>query len=272
MQLDRTRIAVRQRDFPDLLDLALHVVSGQFLPLLFWLAVGVGPVLLLNAWLFSDMVELMLDEPSEAIVFYPWLLAALMLFQEPIATAPLTLYLGKTMFLERPRARRLLLDWLRALPQLFLFLVLPRLVVSFCLPLAVLLIALRPHLAEIILLERTPLAHRPGQGPSTWTRSGRLHSAAGEIVSRVILGGLAAVLLSVAFWLTLGYLHSQVLGAGGYWYWMWLVYLPLALWMSTGFLIVVRFLSYLDLRIRQEGWELELQLRAEAARLASAIA
>jgi hypothetical protein len=29
---------------------------------------------------------------------------------------------------------------------------------------------------------------------------------------------------------------------------------------------VVRFLSYLDTRIRNEGWEVELLLRAEASR------
>jgi hypothetical protein len=42
---------------------------------------------------------------------------------------------------------------------------------------------------------------------------------------------------------------------------------PIAFWMTAGFSIVVRFLSYLDLRIRQEGWEVELLMRAEAARL-----
>jgi hypothetical protein len=43
---------------------------------------------------------------------------------------------------------------------------------------------------------------------------------------------------------------------------------PLSLWMVAGFMTVVRFLGYLDLRIRHEGWETELLLRAEASRLA----
>jgi hypothetical protein len=38
-----------------------------------------------------------------------------------------------------------------------------------------------------------------------------------------------------------------------------------------GFFAIVRFLSYLELRIRAEGWEIELLLRAEAARLARQI-
>ena len=49
---------------------------------------------------------------------------------------------------------------------------------------------------------------------------------------------------------------------------MYSIYLPLATWLVLGYLAVVRFLSYLDLRIRGEGWEVELQMRAEASRLA----
>ena len=44
-------------------------------------------------------------------------------------------------------------------------------------------------------------------------------------------------------------------------------YYPLALWIVVGFFAVARFLGYLDLRMRREGWEVELMMRAEAARL-----
>jgi len=39
------------------------------------------------------------------------------------------------------------------------------------------------------------------------------------------------------------------------------------MWTTAGYLAVVRFLAYLDLRIRQEGWEVELRMRAEGTRL-----
>ena len=42
---------------------------------------------------------------------------------------------------------------------------------------------------------------------------------------------------------------------------------PLAMWFVAAYLTVVRFLNYLDLRIRDEGWEVELRMRAEAVRL-----
>ncbi len=43
-----------------------------------------------------------------------------------------------------------------------------------------------------------------------------------------------------------------------------LVLYPLALWAVAGVSVVVRLLGYLDTRIRLEGWEVELAVRAEA--------
>jgi hypothetical protein len=37
--------------------------------------------------------------------------------------------------------------------------------------------------------------------------------------------------------------------------------------MVVSLISVVRFLDYLDLRIRHEGWEVELLMKAEALRL-----
>jgi hypothetical protein len=48
---------------------------------------------------------------------------------------------------------------------------------------------------------------------------------------------------------------------------LWLYGVPAAMWIVAGFFAVARYLSYLDLRIRREGWEVELQIRAEGDRL-----
>ena len=45
------------------------------------------------------------------------------------------------------------------------------------------------------------------------------------------------------------------------------VLIPMVLWLVGLFVVVFRFLSYLDSRIRLEGWELELRLRAEGQRV-----
>jgi hypothetical protein len=54
--------------------------------------------------------------------------------------------------------------------------------------------------------------------------------------------------------------------------WLTHVLLPLAMWIAACYFTVFRFLTYLDARIRQEGWEVELRLRAEANRLTSKLA
>ena len=43
MQYDKTRIAIRERDLPDLLDLALHLVRAHWLALLLASVVGGAP-------------------------------------------------------------------------------------------------------------------------------------------------------------------------------------------------------------------------------------
>ena len=52
----------------------------------------------------------------------------------------------------------------------------------------------------------------------------------------------------------------------------WLVETQLAFWIVAVYFAVVRFLSYLDGRIRNEGWEVELLLRAQRGRLTRPVA
>jgi hypothetical protein len=48
--------------------------------------------------------------------------------------------------------------------------------------------------------------------------------------------------------------------------------MQLAFWIVAVYFAVVRFLSYLDGRIRNEGWEVELLLRAQRGRLTRPVA
>ncbi len=71
---------------------------------------------------------------------------------------------------------------------------------------------------------------------------------------------LLAACLTLSFWFVAGILTSQ-------WRWGPLIihlFLPLALWLVVIYATVARFLNYLDLRIRREGWEVELRVRAAA--------
>jgi hypothetical protein len=53
-------------------------------------------------------------------------------------------------------------------------------------------------------------------------------------------------------------------------WWYDLILTPLNCWLIATWATVFRFLGYIDSRIRLEGWEIDLRLRAEAERLEAA--
>lgn len=257
MQLDRASIAIRERGYLDILDLALQVVRRHAGPLLAALAAGIAPLAVLNHWLLAGYLETEFDVPFPA---WYWLLMLVLVFWEiPLATAPATLYLGDGMFNRKIDRRRLARDLLGSLPQLLFYQVLLRPVFAWT----------RPFLNEVILLDRNPMRAKNGSTLSTAERSKSIHRGgdadpAGRWLGAVTFG----TVLFLALWLSAYVVRTMLLGK---WDWdlaMVTVYYPLALWTAAGYLAVVRFLSYLDLRIRREGWEVELMMRAEGARLA----
>jgi hypothetical protein len=266
MQLDGNRIVIRERGWLDLLDLALCVIRVYAWPLLVTLAIGIVPAVLFNAWLLAGMSEPAFDETiPDSYLSYMLLLVIL---ETPLATSLATLFLGEAVFQERPGARNLAAGFFRALPQLFLFQVLLRalfipLIITWFVPFAV-----WPYLNEVILLERNPLRRRRRGQMTTFRRSTALHGGSiGDLFARWLASLLLGGMLFWALWLTMQCLAGMLVSE---WKWEGLtytLYYPLALWIVTGYFTVVRFLGYLDLRIRNEGWEVELKMRAEAAKL-----
>ncbi len=123
-----------------------------------------------------------------------------------------------------------------------------------------------PFLNEVILLERNPLVARKGQ-ITTLRRNGVLHrDSGGEFLLRALGAGLMAMLLVFALWATADFLLESVFGFHAGWLTQAIV-LQAAMWIVAIFFTAARFLSYLDQRIRIEGWEVELLLRAERDRL-----
>jgi hypothetical protein len=134
--------------------------------------------------------------------------------------------------------------------------------------------AMRPYIAEIVLLEKNPLGWTSGGSspdPAKTTigqRSATLQGASsGDLIGRWVGAGGAALGLVLAIQCTFWFASGVFLNT---WSWgpvMTEFFAPLSMWLVACYFTVVRFLSYLDLRIRTEGWEVELRLRAEAARL-----
>lgn len=272
LQLDRTKIAVRERNYPDILDLALRVIRTHAAPLSVTFALGAVPLILFNNWLLGlfDLAEV--DYEFQIPGWYLFWCGTLILLEIPLAAAPTTLYLGQTLFLDEPNPRRAAGDFVRSLPQLILLQVLGRgLMIMFAFT-TFLLYAVWPYVNEIILLERNPLFSRKTGKMTTFRRASSMHSnSIGELFARwmaaLFVGSLWIVMIWITMWLVRGVFTVQT----GFDRAMYTVYLQVAVWAVVSFFTVVRFLSYLDLRIRTEGWEVELMMRAEAARLSRQI-
>jgi len=264
VQLDQTRVAIRERDLLEIMDLSLRVLRSAGPGLIASLVIGIAPFFLLNTWLLSGLVPSYIEEPP---LEYLLLLTLLVAWEMPLATAPATLYLGRVMFTDRPSLRQLAGDLWRSLPQLLLFQVFGR---ALLLPWGFtwfLLFAGWPYLNEVILLERNPLQARHRGQLSSWQRAYRLHMGfVGDLFARW-LGSLAfGGVLLCAIWGALDGLGAVLFYETEFSPADFTVFLPLAAWLVVGYFAVVRFLCYLDLRIRREGWEVELLLRAEGAR------
>lgn len=285
MQLDRCRIVVRERDFMQLLDLALRVARMHLGPLAAAWACGILPLtafwaVLIGLWsgLFAagntiaptnaEYFIRWLDSPEGVFVpIYVFFLAVAVYWTAPLASSPLTLVLGKLLFEDRPSFRAVAGEWFRSLPQLFAESVLRRGLWMLTFAGVVVPAAMRAYAAEVILLERNPWRPAPGR-ISTPQRIVGLHGYwFGTLFARWLVAAVAATILTVAFWLSLRVV-CQVLFGPTEVFWDFLVFYPCSLALTTGFFAVVRFLSYLDLRIRREGWEVELLLRAEGDRIA----
>ncbi|HEX4000552.1 MAG TPA: hypothetical protein VHX65_18530 [Pirellulales bacterium] len=284
MQLDNTRIVIRERDFPDILDLSLRTLRFYIFPWATLSIIGALPFALLNGWLLSLFEPTYRFTGSHVVAhafnpaLYIYRLTILTVWELPLAAAPLTRYFGHALFLDRPSSSRIARELRDSLPQLFIYqvllrglLILPALIdwwAFFLMLLWLVPFVYSPYLNEIILLERNPFSARPGR-ITTSRRSNSLHAGSrSTLFSRFLVSMLFGVVMTCGLALSLWYIrgllthHWERTGA------VYTIGVPAAMWTVAAYFAVVRYLSYLDLRIRREGWEVELQVRAEADRLA----
>jgi hypothetical protein len=274
MQIDHTRIVIRERGLLDILDLALCVVRAYWWPLVLSLAAGVVPMLLLNWWLLHGWardelaVAVATDSPNEPPFAYLWWMLLLVMWETPVATSLATLYLGEAVFREQPPMRGVLHGFWHALPQLVLYQVMLRgllivPVITWIFP-----FTSWPYLNEVILLERNPLRKRRPDQITTFRRSRALHrSSRGDLFARWLAVTGFGALLFFSLWLSMRQTAVALLDDEWFSEAAYTIYYPLALWITAGYFTVARLLGYLDMRIRREGWELELLMRAEGSRL-----
>lgn len=257
MNLDRMTIAVRRRTTPELYDLALLVLRRHLWRLTLVAMIGAAPWIALDAWLLHG---------ARGAGFTWYLLLLLAAAQAPLATAPITAFLGEAMFADRPSARTALRTAYAVWWQLLVLGLLYGILAIFPLLLAV----APPHAVAVLTLERL-------RGRAALGRAYSLHGAYSSAWVLHLL--LAACLLLAALWLGIGTLEAfgQVLGSAR------IMLDPgellpvldptrsllpaVALFATLAYLAVVHFLSYLDLRTEREGWDIDLGLRRAASRM-----
>ncbi len=249
MTYDRTLIEIRERSFLDLLDLAIVVVRDRPVTLGLAALAGILPWAALNIWLLS------------AADFPPFFWLVLLLFETPWATAPLTLVLGDLMFEKPPAPAMILRKLLISLPAL----ILAQFVVRGLLTVFVFTYPLMPaqyaFLNEIILLERVKVLR-------SFERSRDLsRGSEGEFFSRWLGQIFFGSIFALCFWMGAQTVTRTLKGDEITWYTPGLgdlggLLFQAGVWIAIAYFGVYRFLSYIDRRIRLEGWELELRLKA----------
>jgi hypothetical protein len=258
VNIDHTTIVVRERSIPELYDLTLLVCRRYLWPLFVLGIIGCAPFLLINWWLLAAPV-------TEKSWGYWYGLLLLLAIQGPFATAPITAYLGSALFDDQPRIGKSLRQAWKNWWALIVFGLWRGILGIF----PFLLIFWPPHAVEVAVLEQQKLK-------STWKRANALRAVwtSEWSIHLMVAGGLLAIglfsLVDLASTLSSLFMHADLMGEDD----GMINYLPnasiaphMACWLILIFLAVVRFLAYIDLRTRREGWEIDLAIKREARRL-----
>lgn len=257
MASDRTLIQIRERSFLDLLDLALIVIRARPLPILAAALAGILPCAAFNALITHD------------IEFPLLLFLDLLLLELPWAMAPLTIVMGGLMFGETPSIARVARELTHRLPAMFVYQFVMRIP-------AVLMMFLYPFfpsrltfLEEVILLEDNRFSKMVGRS----LKLSRVRG--GDYFSLWVISVFLGAAFLAAFWVGTGAVISSLFTSELTWYtpaWsdMYGIRFQVGMWVVLGFFSVVRFLCYIDQRIRLEGWEVKLRLMAAARTLKEA--
>lgn len=302
MQLDQTRLVMRPRSMSEVGDLTLAMLRCYPRLIFQRFVLGAGLWALLNLLLLSWIpirewrLGLNDDEAIFGLCRYISWMTLLVILQTPIAGSIVTLSLGKVIFEEKLNWRgacRELWGHRGALIEILAMqgLVLPVMLIALIrigspasmlwdLTIPVLTIVvlfftrgMNPFKTEIILLEKCPIRKRKIDHGETvkvlfGERSSHLHQRlAGENGGRFIVQGFTYFLLAAGIMMSIMAVRGILLLR---WDFMdlpvLLLIFPASLWIVAAISVIVRLLLYLDTRLRLEGWDVELLVRAEVIR------
>jgi len=296
VQLDRTHVTIRVRTLSEIGDLALLMIRRY--PHAFFHAFFLGAFawIVANAILLGWLPAAFLGEgvfESDAVFEqyrYVFWMITLVFLQTPIAGALTTYSLGQSIFEKQPTLRKTIRD-VRAMfwPLVWVLgvkrLAIPAMLVvalrwdqpasgffDVFVPICFMLLAAlvrssRPFVGEMIVLERCPIRGKTEHVITLKRRSKALHSPmASELGGRFLTISMTLFVLLACLFFSMVWLRGLLFGVWAPDALAMHVFFPLSLWLIASFSVVVKLLNYLDARIRLEGWEVELAIRAEAIR------
>jgi hypothetical protein len=256
MNLVAARVTLRERPLADVLDLALPLCLANIRPLVVLAAVALAPIGALAGWL-------------RLAQGWSWPALWLLVLEASFATEGLfTLAFGELMF-QSPaevRAGALVRTWGGRFPS-FVFALLARqvrLAVSAVLVFVPFLAAPSSlFVGEVVLLERAP--HGKSWGRSSALAAGHRGFALGLWFATLALPAIGAIVVdqignaALGFGLQLGRPTGDLFHDGGS---------GLAVagaLMAAPIAAAARYLGYISLRTRKEGWDIQIRFMALAA-------
>ncbi len=128
--------------------------------------------------------------------------------------------------------------------------------------------AFRPYVTKIVVLEKATWKATEDNPISFTNRSNSLHGSDGWFLFlQLFVSAIFGFMLTMGVYGTLMMIYSALDITWSTGFVELAVIWPMSLWLTAAFFAIVRFLTYIDLRIRQEGWEVELRIRAEALKM-----
>jgi hypothetical protein len=261
VNLDAARVVLRPRSLSEILDLGLRFMTAPAAKLY----AKLGALTLVPAWALCVAARFLGEWPWESV----WLLAVVL--ATPIQGV-FTVAIGRMMFSEQVRTREVLGQTLRRLPAYVGTLIVTRIMIAF-MSLGFFLV-LPPlwmwgrcaYVHEVCLLEQA--------GPiDAVSRAGRMVSrnAMGAVGLLLLLSLTAVGFVLVAealintgllkFVLQLGLPFGSLFDEGGS------AAALLGMFLVVPYWATVRFLAYIDLRTRRDGWDVQLRFMAIQARV-----
>jgi hypothetical protein len=252
------RVALRERSGMQIMDLATTVLRAWWRPLLVPLIMGFLPFFLLNLLIGNLMQEIILNENNtEEFFFVHYVLSMILIMETPWISAPVEIAMGGLVFNQRVTTRQIMGRIIRGLPKMILYQVIIRGLLTI-IGITILAIPLvLGFVNEIVFLERVSWRR-------LYKRVKSLNANADQFAFS-FAGACFLVVFVASGWYALSVFLSVMEKSS---IWLDSEFLIFSDWKlhllaiaGIEFFAIARFLYYIDVRIRSEGWDLENQVR-----------